>query len=536
MCLKHKYIYTNAHHLQKNGYAQYKTPIPCNDCPECFKEISNEWQLRTYYEYLQCIKDKGFIIWDCLTYDENQIPRFGTINKHIPEKYDFTCFNWNEIQNFIARLRDKIGYKNMRYIIAGEYGGEDEYYKNGKIKKATGRPHYHMLLFYTGKLTEIEVSKKIKETWKKGITYGIDDKGSIEFWNNGVINTLEKAIQKANYIANYCVKNPKYDKTAQKKIRKTLEFFYKIETGNEKIDKNQLTTPEWRKRKKQLLDNVKCRHLQSKGYGKYLIEYNETNKRIYEDIVWMPNNSPDKPKFWTKLPKYYKRKIYYDHYRENGVVKWKLNEVGINYKLNNINKTIELYAKRLEKIETYSQNIEFRNIINQYNKEHKIDTKEDRWATLNDLLYAYKNNRDWKEIAKYYLYYKDRIAIDKKEIKEIIKLNATPTNLWTANIYYNYCHRTDIDNLGHQMIGLEDLGDKYRGYQPPTGNEKRPKQFNEKFTINENWSTEWNDLDKLWDILERIDVYKEWNETKKYELALRQKELYKKYNKQTQFK
>lgn len=517
MCLKHKTIYTNQHHIAYANYDKYTITIPCNDCVECWQEKENEWKLRTYYEYLDCIRKGGYCIWDTLTYNEKNIPTFQKVEKHIPDKYNFTCFNFKEIQQFIAKLRDKIGYDAMRYIIASEYGQTEEYIDDkGRKRQGTKRPHYHLLLFITNGYDKIKASKEIKKTWGKGKTYGIEDAGAEYFWEKGIIDTKAKALKVAEYIGKYCLKNPEFDKTANDKIRKTLEFFYKVENNVQKVDPKKINTPEWRKRRRKITNNVKDRHLQSKGYGKYMLEYNKEKTVIKDNMISMPSNNPNKPIFWAKMPMYYQRKIFYNHTRINGKVFWYLNETGKQYKLNNIQKTIELYAKRLAQKETIIQDQEFENTIKRYYKDHKLDYT-DQYYKINDLLYSYRNGRTWEQVAEYYIYYKGRVYDGQyKKPKEITYIQNIPKYIIETDCYYNYCHVTDIDNLGHQIISLNDLGDKDRGYKQTTGLEMKPKNFAANYTINENTWEEFEDLDKLNDILETADIYIEWEKRNTY--------------------
>lgn len=521
MCLQRKKIYTNAHRIFANGrYTPYELSIPCMECDECLQDRQNEYRVRTYYEYLATIRSGGYCIFDGLSYRDEELPHLNRIFKHVPDKLDFTCVNRGDIQRFLKRLRSNLKSRGwdpagkLKYIIAAEYGQDDSDIPNYK----TYRPHYHMMIFTTLAIPPIELSMIIKESWGKGRTNGVEDKGEKYFWEKGLVKTKAAALEVSNYIGKYCLKNSDYDKVAAYKVKELCKFFYKIEnTPSEKSNlDNIFKKPEWRKKKNDILRQVKTFHLQSHGYGIYAIQ-NEGS--IHDSMIGMPDKN--RIYWWQKLPLYYVRKLYYDYKRINGKIIWYLNNIGLEWKKKNIEKVIEGYAKKLEEKENYVQSESFRQTIIEYAKSQNKIFDDSNWYRLNDLLYTYRKERKWKAYAEYIIYHKGRFW-DGNVLKPSIITSLTARQSLYANtiadadeLYYNYCHRTDIDGLGRQVISLRDLGDKDRGYEKLKGDELKPETFKNRYCIDENSSQEWNDFDKLKDVIDRIDYYINWERMNK---------------------
>lgn len=120
--------------------------VPCGTCMGCRKAKSREWAIRCYHESL-LHPHNGFIT---LTYDDNHLPPGAKLSKP-------------DLQNFLKRLRFKLGKEKLRYFACGEYGEE------------TRRPHYHLLTFgkdFRGNelaLSETEFhSPYIEDLWPYG--------------------------------------------------------------------------------------------------------------------------------------------------------------------------------------------------------------------------------------------------------------------------------------------------------------------------------------------------------------------------------
>lgn len=103
---------------RRSGFEDRPVDIPCGQCVGCRLERSRVWATRCVHE-ASLYDDNCYLT---LTYSDAHLPAGGSL-----VKADF--------QNFMKRLRDRVGYGRVRYYMCGEYGD------------VTSRPHYHALLF-----------------------------------------------------------------------------------------------------------------------------------------------------------------------------------------------------------------------------------------------------------------------------------------------------------------------------------------------------------------------------------------------------
>lgn len=527
-CLTRKKIYTNAHRLYQNRNTAFEMEIPCGNCSECRKAKANEWRARTYYEYIDCIKKGGFALWDRLSYDNENLPHLQQLENNVPDDLDFTCFNREDIQSFMKRLRSNLeyeGYKpedNIRYLIAAEYGQEEGQYMSDKgyLREGTLRPHYHGIFYCTDKsINPAKLSMHIKKAWGKGTTNGIED-NPVYFGEKGVIKTKADAITISDYIGKYCLKNQTFDKVANYKITELIRHYRAAETGKdyEKIEDKELKLKINRERIQACKRRVGTFHLQSKSYG--AAAQNDKRAMEREGLLGMPDK--EKIYWYQALPMYYQRKIYYDHIRtKEGKVIWYLNKKGLDWKIRTFEKRIEKTAKKFEELTTHAADQNFLTLIENYNLDNKITIQPKKeWERIRMLTAAYRNGRTWKHFAEYILFHRGRIWNGQKpEPWQTIMMNyntaKTAENEEKEPLYYNYNHTTDKDHFGRKMIGHEDLGDKWKGYRKPYGDEMRQEDFAKIYTANESSCEEWENYDKLKDILDQIQVYIEWNNSER---------------------
>ena len=125
--------------------------VPCGHCSECINAKRRDLTFRAYYEYLNCVSNGGFSMFDTLTFNELSVPRFGY----------FTFFNNKLVQDFIKRLKSKLEYDGydikgkFKYLIVPEYG------------EKTYRVHYHPLWFSCIKdLSPFDFAKYVRAAWK----------------------------------------------------------------------------------------------------------------------------------------------------------------------------------------------------------------------------------------------------------------------------------------------------------------------------------------------------------------------------------
>lgn len=116
-------------------------PVPCGKCPNCHKRRISQWSFRLMQED----KVSTSSLFITLTYDTKHV--------HITNK-GFMNLNKRDVQLFFKRLRKLNPDGNIKYYLAGEYGGQ------------TQRPHYHIILFNA-------LVQTIQEAWQLGqVHYG----------------------------------------------------------------------------------------------------------------------------------------------------------------------------------------------------------------------------------------------------------------------------------------------------------------------------------------------------------------------------
>lgn len=105
--------------------------IPCGQCIGCRLQYSRDWANRCMLE-LQYHSSSYFVT---LTYNDKHLPRRSYVDPETGEVLTSYSLFKKDFQNFMKRLRKALPDQDLRYFMAGEYGGK------------TYRPHYHAILF-----------------------------------------------------------------------------------------------------------------------------------------------------------------------------------------------------------------------------------------------------------------------------------------------------------------------------------------------------------------------------------------------------
>lgn len=148
-------------------YDRLFNTVPCGHCAECLQNKRDDWYVRAYYEWLDCIKKGGFALFVTFTYSNDWIPQL------LIDYQSCNCFDKRDLQKYLDALRKVIKRKYetdapFRYIVTSEYGGK------------THRPHYHAILFFQHHFNENWIRYQIRRLWKYGfIKYGRENRGLI---------------------------------------------------------------------------------------------------------------------------------------------------------------------------------------------------------------------------------------------------------------------------------------------------------------------------------------------------------------------
>ena len=319
--------------------------VSCGKCAHCKTRKRDEYSFRTYWHTKQTIDNGGYVLFDTLTYDNDNLPHisdFVDINKYGIK--DHSCFNREHYKLFFKRLRRRIQYtygltEAITYFFSTEYGEDDRY---------THRPHYHILLFVKNKvINPVWLSYTISECWEYGRTDGLNFKPlsyvakhiygyDLGFGSNNEAYTLRAV---THYVAKYIMKNNLF----QYQLVKRLKLI------DSKLPPDDDTTLPMLKRQ------IDMFHQQSQGFGLGYLDY--LTEREIEALKTDEGLLPDKDKVIKSvpLPMYYLRKLYYDNIKlQDGRRVWVLNENGINHKTTNLLIQIN---KNVEQIKTLLANV-----------------------------------------------------------------------------------------------------------------------------------------------------------------------------------
>ena len=304
MCKNPIRIKNNSKYISQ-GYGQpYYIWINCGHCNECLRAKQQEWNLRTFYEFINTIENHGTIYFDTLTYDDEHLPR---IYKYVDTDKNFPCFDYRDIREFIEKLRHQFYRKietNIKYFITSEYGD---------IRK---RPHYHILLFINCEIDPIELSKNVAKAWNKGRTDGKPYKSTNYVMTHNIITKIN--LDAIRYVAKYVTKSCSFMATINKRWD-DLENYYKL------MGKDKLYI---KKMKRRYYSATTPFHRQSQGYGIKAMEFFKIEDLIQGEPIFYKDDT-QKININITLPTYYKRKLFQKQIIYNGKRIWINNDLGV---------------------------------------------------------------------------------------------------------------------------------------------------------------------------------------------------------------
>lgn len=154
MCISPLKILNNCSHFDERK--PFFLRVPCGHCVECNRQQSNDWFLRSYYEYKNCAQ----AFFYTLTYNNENLPRI----------FGYPCFNSRHIQLFLKKIRKQLKRDfdiSLRFFQVCEYG------------ELRHRPHYHIIFFLDKTISPIIFYKVVEKNWQYGfVEYG-DNIGQI---------------------------------------------------------------------------------------------------------------------------------------------------------------------------------------------------------------------------------------------------------------------------------------------------------------------------------------------------------------------
>lgn len=401
--------------------------VPCGVCAECQQTNSNQWYYRAWYEWYELDKAKGYVLFDTLTYRDDTLPRLSDVWSTLPHRYDFPCFDYTHIRNFLQTLRQRCiraGYSknSFRYFLSSEYGSHDYYVKNGVLKRATHRPHYHILLYvYDTRIDPVWLSNTIANIWRYGRTDGAPYRGVAYVLSKNVVRSdspQSAKLRTCHYVTKYVQKSCAFQEKLDKRIGRAMFELAKIA--------DPVTPDKWleselaRRERLKLVRMVNQFHRQSQHFGETALRDIDLSQLLADGCVYMPDTKG--LKIPVPLSTYYKRKLMYDLIEFNGSRYWVLNDFGKEYR----DARHDIIYQRL--VDRYDC------IVRQYNLSF-----------------------DAERLASYVLYERGRIKGDLPESTLIDRIEDID--------YINYS--TSSDKLQFGCRGLTEywLGDSQQGYE-----------------------------------------------------------------------
>jgi hypothetical protein len=116
------------------------TLVSCRKCWQCRKNRVND------------------LVGRCIAEEKHSTKTYAVTLTYAGDTVNATTLIYSDVQNFMKRLRSA-GY-DVRYIVAGEYGDFKQ------------RAHWHIVLFFTGKVPKVETDARIDfKYWKHGFSY-----------------------------------------------------------------------------------------------------------------------------------------------------------------------------------------------------------------------------------------------------------------------------------------------------------------------------------------------------------------------------
>ena len=426
MCLNPKKIRVKSNYISSNNYKGLFIQVPCGTCAECMELKRDQWYLRNYWHSKECFDKGGYVFFETLSYRDSDLPHLSDWFEELKgTSDDYSCFNYEHYRNFMKRLRINLtrgvfeeeyiqkkrlinlrkrckkgsklyadltsqieeldanitrysAARNLNAFCVCEYGSEDYYQDdNGRMRKATFRPHYH-LLFYVNVpgLDSCTLAKYIYKSWTHGKTDSYDSRGVLRDSYVRKHNTIGANCERntdldlrkvSKYVAKYITKDSNYSDKLRQRVASVTSLLFQ-----RSIDNLQ-----------EMIDEFKRTGISQKDYGLYGMYDKETQTRIYRDICRRidgfhlqgqgfglyaldPKNF-DEAELFEKgtfsmpdsqlivkhipAPMYYIRHLYYDMVtpRENPYISspsYILKTDGYGYKRNVLQRSYDNYVKR----------------------------------------------------------------------------------------------------------------------------------------------------------------------------------------------
>lgn len=472
MCINQKYIFTRSKLISPYHRERLLVPVKCGKCYECQQEKQNEWCYRIFHHWKHTLDNNGYILFTTLTYNNENLP---TIDRHFPQLTDkFSCFDRADIRSFFTTLDSslrRLGFldsKNGKYIdhfLTSEYGSDDRY---------THRPHYHVLFFVHSDIPVRKFHEEIFNAWSRGridpIRYYGDHSNYFTNKNHG----LRSKLAVSNYVSKYVQKSSLFQSEIDKRINQLLDSYvedrcqeyqwqrqddgsyrYGLSLNSDYLQ-SIVRSESYKEYKRKVIRQVDEFILVSKGFGKSAL--NEITPAQLMENPYL--TIPDCKSVVRKYPlfKYYERKLFEEQIEIDGVRYWQPTTLG------------KLWRKNKEK-----------RLVGYLAESYRVASE----------FYKIHQNTDWKNFARYLVYYKGRHNARLLSEPTITEKSQLP------NVYYNYSCPTDKKQFHEASVALVNNGSVGAYLRPYLVSSIPVSWFIRQKVIDDTYLSEFNGYDKI---------------------------------------
>ena len=265
-CYRYRKIKNPLDPDRKGFYDKSYISIPDCRCSKCRKQKSNDWLVRSYFEFTSKPTTAFFVTLD---FDDEHLPRYNGV----------PCFDSRLMSNFFESLRQSTKIPSFRYMYSTDYGGYLE------------RPHYHVVfLFDKGAVSAEDFFSVILFYWK----YGQHE--NIQQINPSYSGNPFKCFE---YVMKYTTKDLNFE-LRQRELNMPKRYrslaTASVGYGAQAMDPHEFNS-------QRLLRDGVVFHERPTITRKYILE----NTAVYLDIK---NNGELVP---FTIPRYYELKLMYDY-------------------------------------------------------------------------------------------------------------------------------------------------------------------------------------------------------------------------------
>lgn len=366
--------------------------VPCGHCSECRRSVQDDWFVRSFYEYKDCLSKGGQVFLILLTIDDEHLPLWSDTRYQPWEKYGFTIPVFDpsylksfrdKVRVFVTRKFGKERARGIKFFFASEYGHK------------TGRPHYHALIYLPFSVSKNEFIGTSNNKYTDGIF--------ARAWSFGFIGVNKKhgcLVFNANglaYVMKYLHKRDKWSKLYD--LDKYRIFLSEYAALEDEPDKHT--------RKYRLFLRSCPRHYQSKSFGVCGLQYycSPDGEPCYDKFLDKVNLSSLGyiSKHTYNVPRYFYRKCFYDFDKVNEVAF--LNDYGQKMKRLEFDRLLDL---KYDSIQQYFHYGNFCSLCNSVPKDYLLNflSKHDcsNVRALHDKIFNVTLDRQTFDVKLFSLY------------------------------------------------------------------------------------------------------------------------------------